>query len=60
MLDSQFSGPEEFYFGDQEEMGLGVRVATPLAVKNGGRLLKSEGGIGEKQVWVRQSDWCDY
>jgi len=60
VLDSRFSGPEDFYFGDQEEMGLGVRVATPLAVKNGGTLLNSDGMSGEKQVWGRQVDWCDY
>jgi len=30
-------------FGDQEEMGLGVRVATPLTEKNGG-LITSSGG----------------
>jgi hypothetical protein len=60
VLDSRFSGPDDFYFGDQEEMGLGVRVSTPLAVKNGGKLLNSEGMNGEKQVWGRQADWCDY
>jgi hypothetical protein len=59
-LDSRFSGPDDFYFGDQEEMGLGLRVATPLAVKNGGTLLNSEGMSGEKHVWGRQADWCDY
>ena len=30
--DSTFSSDKEFYFGDQEEMGLGFRVATPLRV----------------------------
>ncbi|WP_169981281.1 DUF6807 domain-containing protein [Tautonia rosea] len=47
-------------FGDQEEMGLGVRLATPLAVVNGGRILDSEGGVDEAGVWGRQSDWCSY
>ncbi len=60
VLDSRFSGADDFYFGDQEEMGLGVRVATPLAVKNGGTLVNSEGRSGEKQVWGRQANWCDY
>lgn len=58
--DSTFSAPQEFYFGDQEEMGLGVRVATPLTVKNGGTLTNSAGAQGEKQVWGQQADWCDY
>jgi hypothetical protein len=48
---SEFTGPAEFHFGDQEEMGLGVRVATPLTAKNGGQILNSTGAKNEKQVW---------
>ena len=58
--ESNFSGPDDFYFGDQEEMGLGVRVASPLAVKNGGQIVNSDGLMNEKQVWGKQADWCDY
>ncbi|MEW4568361.1 PmoA family protein [Tautonia sp. JC769] len=47
-------------FGDQEEMGLGVRLATPLAVVNGGRIIDSEGRVNEAQVWGAQADWCSY
>ena len=47
-------------FGDQEEMGLGVRVATPLAVENGGRIVDSLGRVDGKEIWGRQSNWCDY
>jgi len=57
---SEFRGPETFVFGDQEEMGLGVRLATDLTVSNGGKILDSAGRINEKQVWGRQADWCDY
>lgn len=60
LWDSNFSGPDGFYFGDQEEMGLGFRVATPLAVKNGGQLTNSDGLENEKQVWGKPADWCDY
>lgn len=58
--DSTFSGPQEFAFGDQEEMGLGVRLATPLTVKNGGHMLNSDGLENERGVWGKQADWCDY
>ena len=58
--DSQFGGENDFSFGDQEEMGLGFRVATPLAVKNGGRIVNSDGLVDEKQAWGKQADWCDY
>jgi Family of unknown function (DUF6807) len=57
---SDFTGPEGFSFGDQEEMGLGVRVATPLTVKKGGQILNSDGAKNEKQAWGKQADWCDY
>lgn len=58
--DSRFTGPDEFVFGDQEEMGLGMRMATPMAVKNGGRIINSDGLENEKQVWGKQAKWCDY
>jgi hypothetical protein len=49
-------------FGDQEEMGLGVRVATAIAAttQQGGRLLDSEGRRGEKEIWGKTAAWCDY
>jgi hypothetical protein len=47
-------------FGDQEEMGFGVRLATPLAVVKGGRILNSGGHKNEKGAWGKQADWCDY
>jgi Methane oxygenase PmoA len=47
-------------FGDQEEMGLGLRVATPLAVVKGGRITDSECRVNEAQVWGKQADWCAY
>lgn len=59
-FDSQFSSHQKFWFGDQEEMGLGVRVATPISEKAGGRLLDSEGRQGAKQIWSRAAAWCDY
>jgi hypothetical protein len=53
-------------FGDQEEMGLGVRVATPLMVKSyenrypPGRILDDRGRRNEKGIWGQQAAWCDY
>ncbi len=63
ICDSVFtSDTGDFYFGDQEELGLGVRLATPIAVKSrkGGRLLDSEGRRNERGIWGKQADWCDY
>lgn len=63
MWDSTFEPVgKSVVFGDQEEMGLGVRVATSIAVKKqlGGRMLDSQGRRNEKQIWGRQAKWCDY
>jgi hypothetical protein len=52
---------DERWFGSQEEMGLGVRVATAISVKGGGgRITSSTGGENEKGTWGKQADWCDY
>lgn len=51
---------DDVYFGDQEEMGLGLRVATPLAVISGGRMIDSEGRVNESAIRGKQADWCDY
>ncbi|MFO0944189.1 MAG: DUF6807 family protein [Pirellulales bacterium] len=47
-------------FGDQEEMGFGIRVATPLTEKNGGRIRSSKGVETAKSTWGQSADWCDY
>ena len=50
---------DDFYFGDQEEMGFGARVATPLAEKNGGVILTSEGTRGANASWGQTTSWSD-
>ncbi len=59
-FDSAFESERPFAFGDQEEMGFGVRLATPLAVKQGGRILDSAGRRNEKEVWGKTAEWADY
>lgn len=51
---------ENFTFGDQEEMGFGIRVATPLSEKNGGSVKNSDNVIGAKNTWGKTAAWCDY
>lgn len=50
----------ELTFGDQEEMGFGVRVATPLIEKNGGVITSSTGRQGASATWGQPAKWCDY
>jgi putative heme-binding domain-containing protein len=51
---------EEFYFGDQEEIGFAIRLATPLAVNNGGWMRDSLGRRNEKGIWGKTADWVAY
>jgi hypothetical protein len=69
LWDSTFSSDKEFYFGDQEEMGLGVRVNTAIRVgasgqekvpPGNGTIRDSEGRENEKQIWGNAAKWCDY
>ena len=50
----------ELVFGDQEEMGLGVRVATNITEKAGGLVVNSEGLNGAKTVWGKPAAWAAY
>ncbi len=59
--DSTFHAEQrDFAFGDQEEMGFGGRLATPLTEKNGGRILNSNGLRSAKTTWGQLAKWCDY
>ncbi len=69
LWDSTFSGDEEFYFGDQEEMGIGFRIATPIRVERdseggipegNGTMLDSQGRKNADEIWGNSADWCDY
>ena len=69
LWDSTFSAESEFYFGDQEEMGIGFRVATPIRVETdskggivpgNGTMMDSEGRKNGNEIWGNTADWCDY
>lgn len=59
--DARFRSKDaDFTFGDQEEMGFGVRVATPLTEKAGGIILNSAGQKSATLTWGKGAKWCDY
>lgn len=62
LAESQFRAMKSgISLGDQEEMGLGVRLATPLTVKHGnGSLTNTSGGMNEEGTWGKQADWCAF
>ncbi|MBN1442424.1 MAG: PmoA family protein [Planctomycetes bacterium] len=53
------SGERDIVFGDQEEMGLGVRLATAITEKSGGVIRNSAGAEGAKATWGRTAAWSD-
>jgi hypothetical protein len=58
---AEFSSEQrDLVFGDQEEMGFGARVATPLTEKSGGRIVSSAGRSGASATWGQAANWCDY
>lgn len=69
LWDSTFSSDKAFYFGDQEEMGIGFRVATPIRVERetagnipegNGQMVDAAGRVNGSEIWGNASDWCDY
>lgn len=60
LWDSTLVADQTFHFGDQEEMGLGVRLATPLAEIAGGYLTDAGGRRGADAIWSQAAAWCDY
>ncbi len=61
-IDAEYKSEDrDFYFGDQEESGLAVRVASPIRVQGGnGTILNNRGERNGAEVWGRQADWFDY
>ena len=69
LWDTKFVSDREFTFGDQEEMGLGIRIATPLRVgasgtdrlpAGTGTITNSEGGVNEKGTWGTAANWTSF
>lgn len=61
-IDAEYkSDDHDFYFGDQEESGLAVRVASPIRVQGGnGTILNDRGDRNGSEVWGKPAMWYDY
>ena len=69
IYDSTISSDEsDLVFGDDQEYGFAIRVATPIEKRYGGQVLNADGLTGlEKKaggspdnLYGKASDWCDY
>lgn len=67
--DSTFRSDDPFWFGDQEEMGLGIRVASSLrveregpdpAVVGTGEMIDDQGRRNAAEIWGKEVRWLDY
>jgi hypothetical protein len=62
LVDASFkSDDHDFYFGDQEESGLAVRMESMLRVQNGsGTILNDRGEKNGSGTWGKEARWVDY
>ena len=61
VVDTTLSTTRPLEFIVREEMGLGIRVATPMTVKSkNGKILSAKGGRDEKGTWGKVDRWWDY
>jgi hypothetical protein len=47
-------------FGDTKEGSFGIRLAEPFSEKQGGTMVNSRSGVGEKGCWGKSAEWVDY
>ncbi|MHC4874918.1 MAG: PVC-type heme-binding CxxCH protein [Planctomycetota bacterium] len=61
-IDAEYrSDDRDFYFGDQEESGLAIRVASPIRVNGGnGTILNDDGQRNGVAVRGTKARWFDY
>jgi hypothetical protein len=61
-VDIHYRNPDrDFYFGDQEESGIGIRLASAFRVDTGtGRILNDQGDENGAGVWGKEARWVDF
>lgn len=60
--DAEFYNDErDFNFGDQEESGLALRIASPFRVQGGnGRIINNRGEVNGTGTWGKTFKWINY
>ena len=60
-METSFTSDKELVFGVKEEMGMALRIASPIRVKKGhGSIASASGGVNEKGTWGKIDKWWDY
>jgi hypothetical protein len=60
-LDVTLTALRDVTFGDKKDGFFGIRMRPALQEDTGsGHIVNADGLAGEKQLWGKTSDWCDY
>jgi hypothetical protein len=59
-FDIAFTAKAALHWADTKEGFFAIRVADSMNEKHGGKMVNSEGAIGEKAVWGKPAKWVDY
>lgn len=60
-MENEFISDQAITFGVKEEMGMALRVASAIRVKQGaGAIASASGGQNEKGTWGKVDQWWDY
>ncbi|MGA2115588.1 MAG: PmoA family protein [Bryobacteraceae bacterium] len=60
-FDITLTAAEKVVFGDTKDGAFGIRMRPVLQEDKGtGHIANADGLTGEKQVWGKPSNWCDY
>jgi len=60
-LDLTLTAVKDVVFGDEKDGVLGIRLRPVLQEQGGsGHITNADGMVGEKALWGKPSNWCDY
>ena len=60
-FDITLTAATQVTFGDEKDGLFGIRIRPVLQEDKGtGHMVNAEGAMGEKAVWGKPSNWCDY
>jgi hypothetical protein len=60
-FDVTLTAAQKVVFGDEKDGFFGIRLRPVLQEEGGtGHITNADGLVGEKQLWGKPSNWCDY
>jgi hypothetical protein len=59
-FDIKFTAKTALHWADTKEGFFAIRLADSMREQQGGKMVNSEGAIGEQAVWGKPAKWVDY